>query len=289
MIMLCLTVLYLKISFLETKPGFSYAKALAIVAIYRAFNKLYHNPLAAVIESAACVIYGSPIALMVAAFALSRLFIFIRKLVYVTVSVATAIKNKKQRFSGQNICFLLQFTVLLPLTLSIILLTALLDTATIPFLGFAFFIIGYPKPLRGWSSINPIEVNPNDPRSDGHLYQAMVSQLSVELRNLIAIDPFQFNCGSYYFMKNEKMIILIQVLERGNNYVMVTVKGTELQETTVCHAEENERINEITEEIFERKAGRQGAGGSEDRKFMSPHPAFSLSALKQVNFGVYDD
>lgn len=48
-------------------------------------------------------------------------------------------------------------------------------------------------------------------------------------------------------MKNEKMILLIQVLERGNNYVMITVKGTELQETTVCHAEENDRINQVTE------------------------------------------
>ena len=289
--MICLTALYLRISLVAANSGFSYARALTIVAIYRAFNKLYHNPLAAVIESAACIIYGSPIALMVAAFALNRLFIFIRKLIYVAVSVVTAIKNKKQRFSGQSICFFLQFTVLLPLTLSVILLTALLDTATIPFLGFAFFIIGYPKPLRGWSSINPIEVNPNDPRSDGHLYQAMVSQLSVELRNLIGIDPFQFDCGSYYFMKNEKMIILIQVLERGNNYVMVTVKGTELQETTVCHAEENERINEVTEEIFEQKARHSGAGvgTNKDMKFMSPHPAFSLSALKQINFGVYDD
>jgi hypothetical protein len=24
-------------------------------------------------------------------------------------------------------------------------------------------------------------------------------------------------------------------------------------------------------------------------KLMNPHPAFSLSALKQINFGVYDD
>jgi hypothetical protein len=172
----------------------------------------------------------------------------------------------------------------------VILLTALLDTATIPFLGFAFFIIGYPKPLRGWSSINPIEVNPNDSRSDGHLYQAMLSQLSVELQNLVGTDPFHFGCGSFYFMKNEKMIILLQVLERGNNYIMVTVKGTELQETTVCHAEENERINEITEEIFDAKARQPGSGGgNENRTLMHPHPAFSLSALKQINFGVYDD
>jgi len=91
-------------------------------------------------------------------------------------------------------------------------------------------------------------------------------------------------------MKNEKMIILLQVLERGNNYVMVTVKGTELQETTVCHAEENERINEITEEIFDGKGGKQGSGGgNENMKLMNPHPAFSLAALKQINFGVYDD
>jgi hypothetical protein len=102
--------------------------------------------------------------------------------------------------------------VFLPLTLAVILLTALLDTATIPFLGFAFFIVGYPKPLRGWSSINPIEVNPNDARSDGHLYQAMLSQLSVELQSLVGTDPFHFGCGSFYFMKNEKMIILLQII-----------------------------------------------------------------------------
>lgn len=53
-------------------------------------------------------------------------------------------------------------------------------------------------------------------------------------------------------MKNEKMIILIQVLERGNNYAIVSIKGSELQETTICHAEENENINNITSDWFEK-------------------------------------
>jgi len=79
-----------------------------------------------------------------------------------------------------------------------------------------------------------------------------MSQLSVELQKLIACDPFHFGVGSYYFLKNEKMIILIQVLERGNDYVVLSVKGTELQETTVCHAEENDNINNITEAWFDR-------------------------------------
>ena len=41
-------------------------------------------------------------------------------------------------------------------------------------------------------------------------------------------DYFNFRAGSSYLMKNEKMIILIQVLEKGNNYMVYTVKGTEL-------------------------------------------------------------
>jgi hypothetical protein len=53
------------------------------------------------------VVYGTPVALMVAAFALNRVYIFVRKLIYVMVSVMTAVKNKKQRFTGQNLCFAL--------------------------------------------------------------------------------------------------------------------------------------------------------------------------------------
>lgn len=77
-------------------------------------------------------------------------------------------------------------------------------------------------------------------------------------------------------LKNEKMIILLQILERGNNYVVFTIKGGELQETTVCHAEENERIIETTESMF-------------DRKERPLNYLFSLSGLSQINFDVYDD
>lgn len=63
-------------------------------------------------------------------------------------------------------------------------------------------------------------------------------------------DPFLFRVGSYYLLKNEKMIALIQIVERGNNYLVYVLKGTELQETTVCHAEENGNINTIAEDVF---------------------------------------
>lgn len=72
------------------------------------------------------------------------------------------------------------------------------------------------------------------------------------------------------------MIALIQILERGNNYLVYSLKGTELQETTVCHAEENENINQISEQIFKNKK-------------TSCNFAFSLSPIKQLSFSIYDD
>jgi hypothetical protein len=65
-------------------------------------------------------------------------------------------------------------------------------------------------------------------------------------------------------------------LERGNNYLIYTLKGTELQETTVCHAEENAYINEVCEDTF--KHGK-----------LSCNFNFSLSPIKQISFGLYDD
>lgn len=41
-------------------------------------------------------------------------------------------------------------------------------------------------------------------------------------------DPSNFEEGSYYLLKNEKMIILVQVLERADGFVVFTSKGSEL-------------------------------------------------------------
>lgn len=124
------------------------------------------------------------------------------------------------------------------MTLGVLAISALLDTATVPFLGFAFFVIGYPKPQRGWSSSNPAHANPNGERSDGHLYHSMLDDLSEQLESVIDEDPFSFCCDRFYMLKNSQMIMLVQVLERGCGFVIISVKGTELLETTICHAEE---------------------------------------------------
>ena len=71
--------------------------------------------------------------------------------------------------------------------------------------------------------------------------------------------------------------MLIQVVERGKNFMTICVRGTELQETTVCHAEENGFINETLKDVWE---GRNSS---------SPHWTFSLSPLSSFELNTYDD
>lgn len=84
---------------------------------------------------------------------------------------------------------------------------------------------------------------------------------------MVLRDPSNFEAGSFYLLKNEKMIILVHILERSDGFVVFTSKGSELQETTICHAEENEHINEVMNKVFEKNE-------------IHPEILFSLSPIR---------
>jgi hypothetical protein len=171
------------------------SKRSYMILYYRAYNRLFHAPYAASLESVILFIImvasnSDPIknqiswflVLFIIHITLHRLMIFFNKCLFIAVSINTAYKNTKQRFASQTLCFVLQFTLLLPFFLFVLFFTSVFNTATIPYMGFAYFIAGYPKPQRGWSEMIPAQANPNDSRSDGHLYQAMIAQMEKQIQ-----------------------------------------------------------------------------------------------------------
>ena len=78
----------------------------------------------------------------------------------------------------------------------------------------------------------------------------MLHALRKQIGSMASLDLSSFYEGSCYFVKGEKMIILIQVIERGCNHLVVDIRGTELQEMTVCNAEEMNGITEESELTF---------------------------------------
>jgi len=114
--------------------------------------------------------YGMLGVLAFAHFFIHRCRVFVNKFTYIIVSFATGFKNKKQRIKNQGICFFLQLTLLMPWFGAVLIYTTVFDIATIPTFGFAFFTSGYLKPQRMWSAISPVNANPKDEVSDGHLF-----------------------------------------------------------------------------------------------------------------------
>ena len=108
----------------------------------------------------------------------------------------------------------------------------------------------------------------------------MQGQINKHIKEMLLKDPINFEAGSFYLMKNAKMIILVQVLERADGFVVFTVKCSELQETTICHAQENEHINEVISKVFNPDSSKRS---------IDPQLLFSLSPIRQINFALYDD
>jgi len=78
--------------------------------------------------------------------------------------------------------------------------------------------------------------------------------------------------------------MMLNILERGNDYVLYNLKGAELQEVTSCHDEENGYIGEVLESVFEPNKETVTKFGLIDPRFN-----FSLSPIKTISFSIYDD
>ena len=136
--------------------------------------------------------------LLLVPFAVSRVRLLFHKFVYVVVSFVRAGANKKTRFKNQNVIFVLYLTLLLPVFLFSLLVSTALNVATVPFLGFAFFLVGFLKPQRAWSRLTQVIPEISDSRSDGFLYHTLLPSLKKALseKYLVFVSILQSSAGS---------------------------------------------------------------------------------------------
>jgi len=61
-------------------------------------------------------------------------------------ALVSTFENQKLHVYGQELLLFLTFTVLLPLQVVVLVATTLMDSPTIPLMGFPFFWVGFPRP-----------------------------------------------------------------------------------------------------------------------------------------------
>jgi len=59
--------------------------------------------------------------------------------------------------------------------------------------------------------------------------------------------------GNLLLARHEDRLVYVQIMEKGNSFMVYTAKGLELQETS-CHSLEAVRLDDIFQDAFERGA-----------------------------------
>ena len=122
------------------------------------------------------------------------------------------------------------------MNLTALFLSAVLDTPFMPFLGLPIYVFGFPRPKRFWQTL---KYSLRSTSGEALLYKKFMENFVPVLQEEILQKYFFiFRAGKFYLLRIEKYLATLQVLERGNDFVVLALRGLEVQETTSCHSHE---------------------------------------------------
>lgn len=99
---------------------------------------------------------------------------------------------------------------------------------------------------------------------------------------MIASDRWNYDVGSFYLLKCDNMVMLMSVLERGQDYILYCMRGAQFSDV-VENPVEIGAINEIIEEVFEPGKERPKKIGCINARFSN-----ALYPIKEMNFPLYE-
>ncbi|CAD8161444.1 unnamed protein product [Paramecium octaurelia] len=142
---------------------------------------------------------------------------------------------KKQKVEGAACITTLQL-IMCPITFLIMLISSILDSPYMPFLGLPLFYFASLRPYRNTINIQKHIQN----SSEGSIYNAYLSKA---FNKMLSSQPL----WSHYLIRIGKYLGIIQVLEYQGGYAVIQFKGLESQETTSCHGIEAREVDRLVD------------------------------------------
>ncbi len=244
-------------------------------------------------------------ACLLASFVRDRLEQFLNKLFAFFLLTITAWTVKKQRSKKALAAIIVNFLLLIPFGIILILLASLLSAPLLPLFTFPVFLIGFPRTKRFWPqrtpffSFNSSKASDSTAASkktqgssaDSNFYAQLVPQLLPSFKELTrsasigsALQP-----DTFFLSRFQDRIIWIQIMESSSSYYILNIKGLELQETS-CHTRESQYIDDCFDLAFENANGA-GANSSSERKccLLNPSPFNCMQSCDLLLFDAYSD
>ena len=158
--------------------------------------------------------------------------------------VSIIVASMESRASRRSYAlFLLQLNLIFsPFLLLLVLLSSFLSAPLLPLFTLPVFFVSFPRPASFWPGVvNHQQEGSSSLSSDSQLYKRASRGVAEAVCSACRAAAISLSPGSIFLLRHEDKLMWVQVLEAGNNYHIVSVKGLELQETS-CHSLEATRL-----------------------------------------------
>ena len=253
----CLVYVYfIKANLLRDMEG-AVGSWIQTIATFRAFRWIWQSTNHCMLE--VCMLYclkplqipiyddlSTPLKLLVLSFARDRIRQIFDKTFLLFALSSSALHNRLRR---THVAALLQLDIILsPFIMAFVIISSVAGAPILPLFTLPIFLIACPRTVRFWpdNSSSPVEESVED---DSAYYRQMSLPLLKAIHKTVLCHS---EVGSHFLARHDDRIMWIQVLERGNGYMVYKLKGMELQETS-CHSVEATKMDELIQMTFERK------------------------------------
>mmetsp|Transcript_33601 Transcript_33601/g.51741 ORF Transcript_33601/g.51741 Transcript_33601/m.51741 type:complete len:194 (+) Transcript_33601:1779-2360(+) len=85
------------------------------------------------------------------------------------------------------------------------------------------------------------------------MYLALMPQLKEEVHKMACADPFSVDPGATVFLNNGQLSVLVQILEKGNNYLIFSFRGARTHKQLEHFILESQALDDLSKDSFENR------------------------------------
>jgi hypothetical protein len=189
---------------------------------------------------------GFPTKLLIISLIKNSVFRFLAKFKFWIILLKHFLFYKKERHSNWVLVFLLSL-IISPIT---ILISSILNTPSVPFLGLPFLIISFPRPEKYWESIDREYFG----GKEATLYTSMASTLLANISQAMRSGKLpSLSIGDCMLVRFESRILFMRAVESWSDGISIIITATELEPTS-CHALEGVVVDDVLDVLTTRKS-----------------------------------
>lgn len=147
-------------------------------------------------------------------------------MIFIKISIKSTIEQQKLKYPENEKVKKLT-SIFSPFFFIYIYLHNFLSIPLLPYVTLPIFIPSSPRPFRLWPNFGVYTSS-----EDSLIYQQTFPHLYSKIKEIIiqcGLLGYSLECGNYFLIRFEKLIVIVNVVESGNEYCYFVIKGLELQ------------------------------------------------------------